>query len=178
MKEGISKEELKTKLPKGVNAKLFNKAVIELTRLSKIKGVKDKLQLFDYSISLKEPQKEVKKNIIEIYTNEKLSPPVLKELIERLSTDASEVKKIMDLLVEEGTLVKIKEEFYFHSDAIANLKEKLIAYLKKNKELTISQFKEITKSSRKYSTPLIEYFDKIRVTIRVGDKRILREKSN
>ncbi|PIX24082.1 MAG: hypothetical protein CO106_01985, partial [Deltaproteobacteria bacterium CG_4_9_14_3_um_filter_44_9] len=24
-------------------------------------------------------------------------------------------------------------------------------------------------------TPLIEYFDKIRVTIRVGDKRILRE---
>ncbi|MDY6856049.1 MAG: selenocysteine-specific translation elongation factor [Thermodesulfobacteriota bacterium] len=178
MKEGISKEELKTKLPKGVNVKLFNKAVIELTRLNKIKGVKDKLQLFDYSISLKEPQKAVKKKIIEIYTDEELSPPILKDLIERLAIDASEVKKILDLLVEEGTLVKIKEEFYFHSDAIGKLKEKLIAYLKENKEITISQFKEITKSSRKYSTPLIEYFDKIRVTIRVGDKRILREKGH
>ena len=72
----------------------------------------------------------------------------------------------------------IKEEFYFHSDAIDSLKAKLIAYLKENKEMTISQFKEITESSRKYSTPLIEYFDKVRVTIRVGDKRILREKSS
>ncbi|PIQ46517.1 MAG: hypothetical protein COW04_01750, partial [Deltaproteobacteria bacterium CG12_big_fil_rev_8_21_14_0_65_43_10] len=53
----------------------------------------------------------------------------------------------------------------------------LVAFLRENKEVTISQFKDITKSSRKYSTPLIEYFDKIRVTIRVGDKRILRESS-
>ncbi|MBI4619884.1 MAG: selenocysteine-specific translation elongation factor [Desulfobacterales bacterium] len=177
MKEGISKEELKTKLPKNVNAKLFNKAIVELTKLDKITGVKDKFRLSDYSISLKGSQKEIQEKIVDIYSKEKLSPPTYKELVDRLAADASEVKAVLDMLVEKETLVKIKEEFYFHSDAVAKLKEDLVAFLRENKEVAISQFKDITKASRKYSTPLIEYFDKIRVTIRVGDKRILRESS-
>jgi selenocysteine-specific elongation factor len=175
MKEGISKEELKTKLPKNVNAKLFNKAIVELTKNDKITGVKDKFRLSDYSISLKGSQKEIQEKIVDIYAKEKLSPPTYKELVDRLAANASEVKAVLDMLVEKGTLVKIKEEFYFDSDAVAKLKEELVAFLRENKEVAISQFKDITKSSRKYSTPLIEYFDKIRVTIRVGDKRILRE---
>jgi len=175
MKEGISKEELKTKLPKNVNGKLFNKAIVELTKSNKIAGVKDKFRLSDYSISLKESQKEIQERIVDVYSKEKLSPPTYKELVDRLAANASEVKAVLDMLVEKGTLVKIKEEFYFDSDAVARLKEDLVAFLRENKEVTISQFKDITKSSRKYSTPLIEYFDKIRVTIRVGDKRILRE---
>ena len=39
-------------------------------------------------------------------------------------------------------------------------------------------FKDLTGLSRKFSIPLLEYFDKIKVTMRVGDKRILREKQN
>ncbi|MFH2013168.1 MAG: selenocysteine-specific translation elongation factor [Pseudomonadota bacterium] len=177
MKEGMSKEELKTKLHKDVNAKLFNKAIVELTKTDKIQGIKDKFRLTDYSVSLKGSQKEIQNKIEDIYSKEKLSPPTYKELVDRLGVDASEVKAVLDMLVEKETLVKIKEEFYFNSDAVTRLKEDLVVFLRENKEVTISQFKDITKSSRKYSTPLIEYFDKIRVTIRVGDKRILRESS-
>ncbi|MGB5687453.1 MAG: SelB C-terminal domain-containing protein [Candidatus Electrothrix sp.] len=36
-------------------------------------------------------------------------------------------------------------------------------------------FKDLTGLSRKFSIPLLEYFDKIKLTIRVGDKRILRK---
>jgi selenocysteine-specific elongation factor len=54
------------------------------------------------------------------------------------------------------------------------LKEELISYLKKNKEITTPQFKEMTNASRKYAIPLIEYFDQIKLTIRLGEKRVLR----
>ena len=33
----------------------------------------------------------------------------------------------------------------------------------------------MTQTSRKYTIPLLEYFDGVQVTIRVEDKRILRE---
>jgi selenocysteine-specific elongation factor len=178
MKEGISKEELKTKLPKEIDAKLFNKAVVDLTKSGKVTLGKNKLRLSGYSTLLSESQEDIQRRIMEIYSKEKLSPPIFKELVDRLSSNPSEVKSVLDMLVEKERLVKIKEEFFFHSDAIAGLREDLVAFLRENKEITISQFKDITKSSRKYSTPLIEYFDKIRVTIRVGDKRILRESSN
>jgi selenocysteine-specific elongation factor len=59
-----------------------------------------------------------------------------------------------------------------------NLKEKLVSLLVKEGEVDMPAFKDLTGLSRKFSIPLLEYFDKIKVTMRVGDKRILREKQN
>jgi len=41
--------------------------------------------------------------------------------------------------------------------------------------LTPVQFKEISQVSRKFAIPLLEYFDGKKLTMRVGDKRILRK---
>jgi selenocysteine-specific elongation factor len=37
-------------------------------------------------------------------------------------------------------------------------------------------FKDLTNVSRKYSVPLLEYFDLQQLTVRVGDTRVLRRK--
>jgi selenocysteine-specific elongation factor len=79
------------------------------------------------------------------------------------------------LMVKEGKLVKVKEDLYFHSQAIEKIKKKLVLWLKEKGELTTPEFKEMTQTSRKYTIPLLEYFDGVQVTIRVEDKRILRE---
>ncbi|MBW2106434.1 MAG: SelB C-terminal domain-containing protein, partial [Deltaproteobacteria bacterium] len=36
--------------------------------------------------------------------------------------------------------------------------------------------KQVTGVSRKYTIPLIEYFDKTQLTVRVGNKRVLRKR--
>jgi selenocysteine-specific elongation factor len=63
---------------------------------------------------------------------------------------------------------------YFHCDAIDDLRKKAIAYLTAKKEMTPSDFKSVVDVSRKYMIPLLEYLDEIKLTIRTGDKRILR----
>ena len=78
-------------------------------------------------------------------------------------------------MVKERKLVKVKEDLYFHSQAIEEIQEKLVLWLKEKRELTTPEFKEMTQTSRKYTIPLLEYFDSTQVTIRVEDKRILRE---
>jgi selenocysteine-specific elongation factor len=79
--------------------------------------------------------------------------------------------------VEEGVMIKAKEDLYFHTEAVEKLKAQLIQFLRAHHEITTAQFKELTKVSRKYAIPLIEYFDNSKVTIRVGEKRLLRGKS-
>ena len=37
------------------------------------------------------------------------------------------------------------------------------------------QFKDLTQTSRKFTIPLLEYFDSARTTVRVGEARRLRE---
>ncbi len=48
-------------------------------------------------------------------------------------------------------------------------------FLAKRGEVTVPEFKEMTGLSRKYIIPLLEHFDATKVTLRVGDKRVLRK---
>ena len=77
--------------------------------------------------------------------------------------------------MQEGTLLKVKDDLYFCMEHIAQLKKRLIEYLRENKELTPGDFKKMTDISRKYLIPLLEYFDREKITMRVGDKRLLRD---
>jgi selenocysteine-specific elongation factor len=47
--------------------------------------------------------------------------------------------------------------------------------MEKSGELTIKDFKELTGLSRKFIIPVIEYLDKSKITLRMGDKRVLRK---
>jgi selenocysteine-specific elongation factor len=71
--------------------------------------------------------------------------------------------------------VKTKEDIYFHSSPLKELQQRLVAFLKEHGEISTPQFKDMTLASRKYTIPLLEYFDGQKVTIRIGDVRRLRE---
>jgi selenocysteine-specific elongation factor len=96
-----------------------------------------------------------------------------KELNNRLSEKAG--AEVFEVMVKEGILIKVKEDLYFHRDTMLDLKNRLIAFLKKNGEISTPRFKEMTGVSRKYTIPIIEYFDRTQLTVRVGDNRVLRK---
>lgn len=83
----------------------------------------------------------------------------------------------MEHLVHEGVLVKVKSGMYFHRVHIEGLKKRLVTYLQEHREITTAQFKEFIGASRKFTIPLIEYLDQIKVTLRLGEKRVLRSGS-
>ncbi len=174
MKSGLAKEELRTKLPTDI--KLFQALLNELVQMGKIVIEKDKLRLPNHQITSTD-EKGLVRRAEEAFRKADLQPPSSKELSEEWSEEEGGVQAILEHLVHEGVLVKIKSGMYFHRDGIERLKEKLVDYLKRHQEITTPQFKEITGVSRKYTIPLIEYFDQIRLTLRLGDKRVLRSSS-
>ena len=84
-----------------------------------------------------------------------------------------DLKKIVEQLVRRGDLVRLKD-LLFARTAIAELSDRLVAFLTLHREISPSQFKDLVAQSRKYSIPLAEYFDAQRLTLRVGDQRRLR----
>jgi selenocysteine-specific elongation factor len=173
MKSGLSKEELRTKLPPEVDVKLFQILINELIQSKEVMLEKDKLRLPGHQISSADEKGLVKRVEVAVLKGG-LQPPSPKELSEDWSEKEEEVRAIFEHLVHEGLLFKIKGEIYLHRVSFENLKEELVAYLKSHQEITTPQFKEMTKVSRKYAIPLIEYFDQIKLTLRLGEKRVLR----
>jgi selenocysteine-specific elongation factor len=98
-------------------------------------------------------------------------------MADRFSMEQQDLRNHLELLVNRERLIRVKGELYFHRDAILRLKEALMDFIRTNGEITTPQFKDLTQLSRKFAIPLLEYFDGTKVTIRVGDKRILRGES-
>lgn len=175
LKPGLSKEELRRKLPPQMEVRLFNYLLARLTQANHIALERDLVRLSGHRVQLAGDQQETTRRLEVLYRQGQLSPPTLKEVEAALKLPLNQIQPLLRVLVNQGNLAKVKEDLYFHAEALAGLKAALVDFLKKNKEISVMQFKELTQTSRKFTIPLLEYFDTNRVTVRVGEARRLRE---
>jgi selenocysteine-specific elongation factor len=176
LKPGIPKEELKSKLPRAIGAKTFLITLQHMAKEGSIILEEDIVFMADHKVTLEVDQKELKNKILTAYIEGHLSPPWFKEICQKLEAPKKTAKEVLSLLINEGTLVKVKEDQYYHRMHLDKLKDELVEFLIANEEITTPQFKDMAGVSRKYVIPLIEYFDRMQVTIRVGDIRKLRRR--
>jgi selenocysteine-specific elongation factor len=168
---GLSKEELKTKLPKTMGPRLFQLLLQEMIERKRVILEKEKIRLVGHQISAPE---DLLEQVEQAIREGQLTPPSIKTMIDRFSMERQDLRNHLELLVNRGSLIRVKGDLYFHREVIDELKERLLDFIRANREITTPQFKDLTRVSRKFAIPLLEYFDGVRVTIRVGDKRILR----
>jgi selenocysteine-specific elongation factor len=175
LKPGMPKEELKSKFPPLLTSKLFNLTLNQMIKEKEIAQEENIIRLASHAVSLGGKQADVKDKILKTYLSAGLEPPYFKELAKSLDADPKRSREVLMHLVAEGIMVKVKEDLFFHSEAVNTLKKKLVEFLGARGEITTPQFKEMTGVSRKYVIPLAEYFDSTSVTLRVGDVRKLRK---
>jgi len=176
LKEGISKEELKSALPPTVSTRLFNMVIASLVKKEAIAGDKESVRLASHRVQLAGDEDNLRRSIASVYTNAGLTPPSLNDVYEKFSHNKTMAQNIVQLMIKEGELIKINEDLCFARPVMDGLREDYKARLIKDGKATPATFKELTGLSRKYIIPLMEYFDSSKLTVRVEDHRILREK--
>ena len=68
--------------------------------------------------------------------------------------------------------------FVFHQETIEAIKQQLAETYPPPSNFTVSDFRVLTGSTRKYVIPMLEYFDRNRITIRQGNYRSLSRIEN
>jgi selenocysteine-specific elongation factor len=85
-------------------------------------------------------------------------------------------KRLIQLLIDSGELVRIQGEMLFARAAVEELKTKVKKYGEAHEPerlIDVPTFKSLAGLSRKYAIPLLEYLDSERITRRAGDKRLI-----
>jgi selenocysteine-specific elongation factor len=176
LKPGMPKEELKSRLPDSVDIKLFALVLQQMIKAEKIVAEEEIVRLATHRVALGVDQRALRETIVSTYHKAGLTPPYFKELCAQQQTPLDQARQVMALLVDEGVMVKVKEDLYYHRQPLDELKQKLVTVLIRQTEISTPQFKDMTGVSRKYVIPLLEYFDATQLTIRVGDLRKLRKR--
>jgi selenocysteine-specific elongation factor len=174
LKDGIGREELKSGLPKRSDGRFFTPLLASLEKEGKLLAEQDivKLPLTQRKANTEESGLRAQ---IELRLRQAGSePPTIKELAESLNLPDKTVLEHLNLLAREKKAVKVKSDIFHSPVAVAAVKEQLIAFLQSNGAISPLEFRTLTGLSRKFMIPLLEYFDQEKLTIRIGDKRVLR----
>jgi len=178
LQSGLSKEELRSGLGKRVEAKVFQFCLGELLKKGLVVQEESEVRLTSHQVVLQMDEKAFQLELEEWYRQKGLNTATIRESWEHFSDiPESMVKEVLALLLRQGKLVKISESLYYHADTIEKLAQELTGYLASNQDIDAPRFKELTGLSRKFSIPLLEYFDRIKLTMRIGDTRVLRKKT-
>ncbi len=172
LRPGFPREELRSRYFKQHPVKVFN----ALLGLLETKGL-----LITDSKHVKlpgtaaEPDQDAEKAIQKVMAmldENPLAPPGLKEIQEEIAAFRHDPAEIISYLEDSGKIVKIAEGVYYSRAGLDLAWDKLCGHFNENKELSLAEARDIWETSRKYTLPLLECFDRIKYTKRIGDNRI------
>ena len=171
---GISREELRGKLPPVTDPRLFARLLAGLADKGELLAEGDHVRAPSHRAASGAAGGALKANVAAVLERSGLTPPWLSELPAAVKAPLAEVVAVLKLLVAEGSTLRISSELYFDASAVERLRQRLVQHLREKRAITTQEFKDLVGATRKYVIPLAEYFDREKVTLRVGEKRVLR----
>jgi selenocysteine-specific elongation factor len=173
---GIGRETLRKTIPGGDAFAVIAAAIEELSQSGKIRADGDNISAAGRGAQLKPEEAKAKERFIEVYESAKLEPPKLNDVLaEARALNPANARQVFQLLIDSGEIIKVSDEFYFSASAINDLKRQLVqfAYKSADRKIDVAKFKDLAGVSRKYAIPLLEYFDREKITVRSGDARLI-----
>jgi selenocysteine-specific elongation factor len=175
LKSGLSVEELRGRLQRDLSPRLFQILLQEMLKNNLVRQEESLIRLASHQVSLGGDARTLRRELGEFYRQAGLQAPTSKETLERHGKyPATLVRELLEVMVRDGDLVKVSEDLHYDAQALEQLKEKLVAFIKAEGEIDAPRFKNLTGLTRKFSIPLLEYFDRVKLTLRIGDTRRLR----
>ncbi len=173
LERGITKQRLRAELFPKMDEREFD---IHLSRLSSTGRIALKGALVSdpkASVSIGEEDAALLDRIERLLASAGFSPPEVSELQAELSVDGKRMTGLLEHLAAQGKAARISHEFYFDAKAVEEAK-RILKERFAGREISVSEFRQLLGTSRKYALPLLNYFDAIGLTRRHGDARILR----
>jgi len=173
---GLSRETLRNESFGGISESIFHAVLESLQRKNLIVLDGEIIRSPNRPNELTDAEIKAKDRLLETFRNAKLEPPKLDDVLAEITDlKRDHARRVLQLLINSADVVKVSDEFYFHSQSIGDLAAQMRSIADKSSDrlIDVAQFKEMAGVSRKYAIPLLEYFDREKVTVRTGDKRLI-----
>lgn len=127
----------------------------------------------DFKPKLSANLRKLKDKVVEAYRVAGFQPPDPSAFAPQAGGNAANLKDLFDVCAAEGLLVPINEQIYLHVDIEAQMRERIGQRLRQGPGATVAEIRDLLGTTRKFAVPICEYLDRIRLTRREGDLRLL-----
>jgi selenocysteine-specific elongation factor len=173
LSSGITKAAIGEKLQ--LSPVLVNFLLKRLAAEERVKIAGDKVALTDFEIQFSLAQQKFLVTLETTLNQAEFNPMDLQEIQRSTELSAKEVWGLLAYLVDKQRVIQIDKDKFLAAEIVNRGAILIRDYLLKQRSATVSELKTILNTSRKWAVPLLNYYDKIGLTIRIGDQRVLNE---
>ncbi len=149
-----------------VHFRILTLCLKHLKQTGQIKKMDDCVALSGFEMALLPGEEKILERLEKMYLEGKFQSVSLNDLQKSFRLSPKRLNKMLTLLTERKKIVLGRDGFILHSRWLDDIIQKLRDSGKR--ELTISEFKDMTGLTRKYAIPLLEFLDQMGVTRRRG----------
>ena len=169
LKVGIPKIEVLSKF------KISQKEMLELLDLfilnNEIRLEGNLVAEKDFVVNYDKKQLAEKERIEKALLDGGFTPPSVKELTNGEKANVELLESLID-----NTVVRLDADLVLHEKVFKDAVQRVENHFKTNDQIGLAEFRDMTGSSRKYSMAILEYMDKIGITRRLENYRVLVKK--
>jgi selenocysteine-specific elongation factor len=173
MRTGMSREELRSRLSRQMDAKGFNLVLGRLEAEGKVISEAGRVRLSAHEPRFTDEQRRIYDALEGALLADPFNAPFYEDMRAAASLPAKPAQEVWDAMIDNGAVVRIAADVFLHRKAVDQAIERVRGYLRENKQMTAAQVRDLLGTSRKYAVPLMEWLDAQRVTRRIGDFREL-----
>ena len=170
----IAREELRQRAGQPPQ-KLFARALAVLVEKGELRADAERVHPPGVAARLSGKDADAQERLAALLDGAGLTPPRVDELPVLIEQAPPRAQALLKALGTAGRACKVSEDLWFGAVPLTDLRRRLLAHLAAHGSVDAQSFKELTGLSRKFAIPLLEYFDREKVTLRIGDKRVLRK---
>jgi selenocysteine-specific elongation factor len=162
LRPGMPREELRNRL--GLKAGPFLQVLARLSEESVLVADDAHVWLPGFSPVFTAPQKAVVDSYVASLGGTPFAPP----------TDQKVDPEVVNALVMQGLIVRANEDVVFLKSAYDEMSARVVERIRATGKVSVSDVRDMFGQSRKYVLALLEHMDRLQVTRRLGDDRVLR----
>jgi len=169
LRSGMSREELRSRLCRTIPQDLWRVFLDRLADEGRIRLHGEFVAQAGHEIRFSEEDQAIASRIEARLRDAGLDPPDPPEVL--ASEPEGRAARIVEVLLAERRLVRLRDGRLFLGEAVEALRGKLREHAKTARLIDVATFKQIAGVTRKNAIPLLEYLDAERTTRRLGNVR-------
>lgn len=170
---GLERRRLRLGLPVRLPEALFAGLVAAAVAAGTIRLDGPWVCLKDHKVALSPADQKLHARIEPLLTADRYDPPRVRDIAGRLALREEDVRRLLRRLARMGRLVEVAPDHFYPRAVVAEMAGMVgaIAAGAPGGQITAAQFRDRIGTGRKLAILILEFFDRMGVTLRQGDLR-------
>jgi selenocysteine-specific elongation factor len=172
---GVSRERLRRLAFPGLSQVAYGDLIDHLLANGRMEQSGMWLHAPEHRVKLIANERALWERVRPLLEHSPFEPPRVRELAHALLTDEEVMRQLLKRTARIGEVYPVAHDHYFTQSAVKQLADIAFAIAGKHGAVSAAAFRDCIGTGRKLAIHILEFFDRVEFTRRVGDGHVLRQ---